>query len=107
MHRLLAAICTALTASSCTATGPLYQEPPPSPDGYAQIVIYRVSSIASGAHSLRFEIDKKHVAGMPFLMPGGVPFVVNSGAARSVEYEAVRQEITTMHFQAPAIDRLD
>jgi hypothetical protein len=139
-----------LLISACAATGPLYEELPPPPDGYARIVIYRAYAFASGAHSSPFEIDKKHVADLrndgytyvlvrpgahtlhcggkdiaidvaargtyyfryqvsmgTLVMAGAVPFVVNSAAASSVEYDAVKQEISSMHYQAPVLERLD
>src|SRR5215469_6255181 len=76
MNRVLLVVFAPLIAS-CAATGPLYQEPPPPPDGYAQVVIYRVSSIASGAHSSPFEIDKQHVADLN--IDGYTRFLVRAG----------------------------
>jgi len=62
----------------CMSVGPLYEDPPPPPDGYAQIVIFRVSAVTGGAHSNRFTIDNTHIADLHH--NGYTHFLVRPGA---------------------------
>ena len=46
----------------CIATGPLFEDPGVPPEGYAQVVVYRVTALAAGAHSVPLQIDGTPVA---------------------------------------------
>ena len=52
----------AFVAGCASATGPVYEEPPSPPEGYAEVIVYRVPALASGAHSLPLQIDGTPVA---------------------------------------------
>jgi hypothetical protein len=52
----------AILLVGCGATGPLFQTPPAPPPGYAQVIVYRMPSLASGAHAQVFWVDQTRVA---------------------------------------------
>ena len=48
--------------TGCGATGPIYQEPPPPPAGYATLIIYRFSNGYGGAYPIDISINASEKA---------------------------------------------